>query len=208
MVKKISYSLHRIYIILFFIILFLITLVVLFCSLQRKKLLGKYINIYDKTNYLIFNKDGSFINNSWTTTSKGVTRISDFYSYKIDDNNLITIIDTSEYVGVDTHYEYELGILYKNYIGVKWNGTLPKRYENATIISIYDTPEDVIITFNFKEDKSYERISTYNNEIVKIENGIYTINDDNEVVCTREDGLIITFFNVGDKVFSIEYIKE
>ena len=187
-----------------FITLFLIVLGLSACSSQKQKLSGKYIDIYDETHYVSFDKDGTFIDNFLTTTSKGNTSISDFYVYKIDDNGLITIIDTTEYEGQNTLDEYQLGILYKNYIGAFWNGVLSITYKNTTITNILG---DLILTYNFKEDKTYEYTVTSNNKIVHTENGTYTING-KEVVCTSEEGVVTTFINADDKVFCIEYVKE
>lgn len=187
-----------------FIMLLLIVLGLSACSSQKQKLSGKYIDIYDETHYVSFDKDGTFIDNFLTTTSKGNTSISDFYVYKIDDNGLITIIDTTEYEGQNTLDEYQLGILYKNYIGAFWNGVLSITYKNTTITNILG---DLILTYNFKEDKTYEYTVTSNNKIVHTENGAYTING-KEVVCTSEEGVVTTFINADDKVFCIEYVKE
>ena len=187
-----------------FIMLLLIVLGLSACSSQKQKLSGKYIDIYDETHYVSFDKDGTFIDNFLTTTSKGNTSISDFYVYKIDDNGLITIIDTTEYEGQNTLDEYQLGILYKNYIGAFLNGVLSITYKNTTITNILG---DLILTYNFKEDKTYEYTVTSNNKIVHTENGTYTING-KEVVCTSEEGVVTTFINADDKVFCIEYVKE
>lgn len=187
-----------------FIMLLLIVLGLSACSSQKQEFSGKYIYIYDGTHYLIFNEDETFVDNFLTTTSKGSTSISDFYVYKIDDNGLITIIDTTEYEGQNALDEYQLGILYKNYIGVFWNGTLPQIYEDTTITN---TIGDLLLAYNFKEDKSYEYTVTSNNEIVHTENGTYTINN-NEVVCTSEESVLTTFISAEDKVFCIEYVKE
>ena len=187
-----------------FIMLLLIVLGLSACSSQKQKLSGKYIDIYDETHYVSFDKDGTFIDNFLTTTSKGNTSISDFYVYKIDDNGLITIIDTTEYEGQNTLDEYQLGILYKNYIGAFWNGVLSITYKNTTITNILG---DLILTYNFKEDKTYEYTVTSNNKIAHTENGTYTING-KEVVCTSEEGVVTTFINADDKVCCIEYVKE
>ena len=187
-----------------FIMLLLIVLGLSACSSQKQKLSGKYIDIYDETHYVSFDKDGTFIDNFLTTTSKGNTSISDFYVYKIDDNGLITIIDTTEYEGQNTLDEYQLGILYKNYIGAFWNGVLSITYKDTTITNILG---DMILTYNFKEDKTYEYTVTSNNKIVHTENGTYTINS-KKVVCTSEEGIVTTFIGADDKVFCIEYVKE
>lgn len=64
-----------------------------------------------------------------------------------------------------------------------------------------------ILTYNFKENKSYEYTVTSNNEIVHTEYGTYTINN-NKIICTSEEGVITTFISADDKVFCIEYVKE
>ena len=84
------------------------------------------------------------------------------------------------------------------------NGALSQTYKDTIITT---TIGDLLLTFNLKKDKSYEYTVTSNNEIVNTENGTYTING-NEVVCTSEDGVIITFITTDEKVFSIEYVKE
>ena len=66
---------------------------------------------------------------------------------------------------------------------------------------------DLSLTYNFKEDKSYEYTVSSNNEIVHTENETYEIND-NEVICTSEEGVVSTFIGADDKVFCIEYVKE
>lgn len=187
-----------------FMMLLLTVLGLSACSSYRQKLSGKYIDIYDETHYLNFNEDGSFIDNYVTTTSNGNTSIFDCYIYQMDDNGIITIIDTTEYEGQDTLDEYELGILYKNYIGIIWNGILPINNDDTAITN---TLGDLILTYNFKEDKSYEYIVTSENKIVHTENGTYTVNH-NEVVCVSEVGTTITFINAENKVFSVQYVKQ
>lgn len=187
-----------------FIILLLVVLGLSACSSHDKKIDGKYVSIYDKSCYLIFDKDGSFKNSLWNITSNGYTKINDDFVYTIDENNIITAIDTTEYEGKDSLNEYEIVILYNNYICIPWNGTLSQAYEDATITN---TIRDLLLTFNLKKDKSYEYTITSNNEIVNTENGTYTING-NEVVCISKEGITITFINTDEKVFSIEYVKE
>ena len=74
------------------------------------------MSIYDKSCYLIFDKDGSFKNSLWNITSNGYTKINDDFVYTIDENNIITAIDTTEYEGKDSLNEYEIVILYNDYI--------------------------------------------------------------------------------------------
>lgn len=189
----------------FILIMILLTVLGLSaCSLHERTIDAKYISIYDESSYLIFDKNGSFKNSQWNVTNNGTTTIADNYIYNINENNIITAIDTNKYEGQDSFNEYEIGILYKDYIGIIWNGILPISYDDATITNTF---EDIILTYIFKEDKSYEYVVTSNDEIIYTENGTYKVND-NEVVCTSEDGVITTFANAEDIVFCIEYIKE
>lgn len=187
-----------------FIMFLLIVLGLSACSSQKQELSGKYIDIYDETHYLSFNEDGIFVDNFLTTTSKGNTSISNNYVYQIDDNDFITIIDTTEYEWQDELDKYDLGWLYDDKIGKWLNGELPTNDIETSISCLLNGYE---FKFHFKEDKSYEYTTTSNNEIVHTENGTYTING-NEVVCTSEEGVTTTFISTEDKVFCIEYIKE
>lgn len=187
-----------------FIMLLLIVLGLSACSSQKQKLSGKYIDIYDKTHYLNFNEDGTFVDNFLTTTSKGNTSISDCYVYKVDDNGLITIIDTTEYEWQDSFDKYDLGWLYDNKIGIWLDGMLPT---DDIETSISCSLNSYIFMFYFDNNGTYEYTSTSNNEIVHTENGTYEIND-NELVCTSEEGVATTFISAEDKVFCIEYVKE
>ncbi len=186
-----------------FVMLLLILLGLSACSSHNKTIDGKYVSIYNESSYLIFNKDGSFENSLWNITNNGATTIDDRFIYTIDEDRMITAIDTTEYEGQDSLNEYEIGILYKDYICILWYGILPINHTNTTVKS---TIGDLTLIFNFKEDKSYE-YTVINNEIVHTENGTYTVND-NEVVCTSQDGVITTFVSIEDKVFCIEYVKE
>ena len=187
-----------------FIMLFLSILGLSGCSSNHKSLDGKYVSIYNETSYLIFNKDGSFTNSLWNDINNGTSTTTNNFIYTVDDYNVINAVDTTIYEGEKSLKEYEVGILYNNYICIIWNGLLPKTYEDTTITN---TLGDLLLTYNFKEDKSYEYTVTSNNEIVNTENGTYTVND-NEVICTREDGIVTTFISEEDKVFCIEYVKE
>lgn len=187
-----------------FIMLLLIILWLSACSAHDKKIDGKYVSIYNESSYLVFDKNGSFTNSLWNITNNGITTIDDRFVYTIDENNIITAIDTTEYEGQDSLNEYEIGILYKDYICILWEGVLSKTYKDTTITN---TLGDLILTYNFKEDKTYEYTVTSNNEIVHTENGTYTING-KEVVCISEDGVTTTFISAEDKVFCIEYVKE
>lgn len=184
-----------------FIMLLLIVLDLSACSSQ--KLSGKYINIYDEAHYIIFSNDDSFIDSYLTTTSKGNAKISDNYIYKIDDNGLITIIDTTEYEGQESLYKYELGYLYNDNIGIWFDGTLPINNDNTSISCLLNGYK---FEYYF-DDETYKYTTTSNNEIVHSENGTYIIND-NEVVCISEDGTETTFISAEDRIFCIEYIKE
>ena len=174
------------------------------CSPNDRNIEGKYVSIYDDSSYLVFDKDGSFINSLWNVTNNDKTTIDDRYIYTIDENGIITAIDTTEYEGQDSLYKYEIGILYKDYICIRWDGVFLKSYNDTTITNILG---DLVLTYYLKEDKTYEYVVTSNNEILNTENGTYSISD-NMLVCTREDGLIATFINIHDKVFCIEYVKE
>ena len=186
-----------------FIVLFLIIFSFSACSTHDKMIDGKYVSNYNESSYLIFKKDGSFINSIWTVTNNGTTTIDDRFVYTIDENNIITAVDTTEYEGQDSLHEYEIGLLYKNYICILWDGILPINNTNTSVKSILG---DLTLIFHFKEDKSYEYTVT-NNEVVHTEYGTYTING-NEVICTSEEGVVTTFISAKDKVFCIEYVKE
>ena len=43
-------------------------------------------------------------------------KFNDDFVYTIDENNIITAIDTTEYEGKDSLNEYEIVILYNDYI--------------------------------------------------------------------------------------------
>ena len=105
-----------------------ILLVLTACTSNPKVIEGKYVSIYDKSTYLIFNKDGSLINSLWTTIENSESIPQDCFQYSIDENNIITAIDTTEYEGEDELNKYEIGVIYKEYICIKWNGTLSKSY--------------------------------------------------------------------------------
>lgn len=187
-----------------FIMLLLIVLGLSACSSQKQKLSGKYIDIYDETHYVSFDNDGTFIDNFLTTTSKGNTSISNNYIYQIDNNGFITIIDTTEYEWQDELDKSDFGWLYDGKIGKWLNGELSTNDIETTISCLLNGYD---FKYCFKENKSYEYTVTSNNEIVHTENGTYKIND-NEVVCTSEEGVVTTFINADDKVFCIEYVKE
>lgn len=174
------------------------------CTSNPKAIEGKYVSIYDESDYLIFNKDGSLISSLWTTIENDESIPQDCFQYSIDENNIITGIDTTEYEGEDELNKYEIGIIYKEYICIKWNGTLSNEYEDTELTNILG---DLILTYNLKEDKAYEYTVTSDGEVVHTENGTYTING-KEVVCTSEEGVVTTFIGAEDKVFCIEYVKE
>lgn len=166
---------------------------------------AKYLSIYNDGNYLIFSKDGSFQNNWWTTSNNGTTKISDCYAYTIDKTGVITVVDTTEYEGQEQPDEIEIGRMYKDYICIKWSGTIPKDYTDTTLTSTLG--EDLTLTFTLREDKTYELIVTSNSEITDEENGTYSIND-NEVICTSNTGEITTFVNIEGDPYCVEYVKE
>ena len=174
------------------------------CTSNQKIIEGKYVSIYDESTYLIFNKDGSLISNLWTTIENGENIPQDCFQYSIDENNIITAIDTTEYEGQDELNRYEIGIMYKEYICISWNGILSNKYEDA---SLTNTISDLNLTYNFKKDRTYEYTVTSDGEIVHTENGTYSINK-NKVICTNEDNINTTFINIDDKTYCIEYVKE
>lgn len=166
------------------------------CSSHETTLDGKYISTFDNTLYYDFSQKFDYItnyNNVWDMPNYSFSG-----TYEIVDNKITLLIDSSD------NSEIELGYVYDNYIGSWWNGILPKTYANTTITN---TLGDLLLTYNFKEDKSYEYTVTSNNEIVNTEHGTYTVND-NEVICTSEDNVTTTFISEDDKVFCIEYVKE
>lgn len=174
------------------------------CTSNQKIIEGKYVSIYDESTYLIFNKDGSLISNLWTTIENGENIPQDCFQYSIDENNIITAIDTTEYEGQDELNKYEIGMMYKEYICISWNGILSNKYEDA---SLTNTISDLNLTYNFKKDRTYEYTVTSDGEIVHTENGTYSINND-KVICTNEDNINTTFINIDDKTYCIEYVKE
>lgn len=174
------------------------------CTSSPKAIKGKYVSIYDESNYLIFNKDGSLINSLWTTIENGESIPQDCFQYSINENNIITAIDTTEYEGQDELNKYEIGIMYKEYICISWNGTLSSEYEDT---SLTNTLGDLNLTYNLKEDKTYVYTVTSDGEVVHTENGTYSI-DNNEFVCANEEGLITTFININGNAYCIEYVKE
>ena len=189
-------------IVILFICILLLSLTA--CDSNKKTIEGKYISIYDESNYLIFNKDGSLISSLWTNIKNGESIPQDCFRYSIDENNIITAIDTTKYEGQDELNKYEIGIMYKEYICISWNGTLSNKYEDVSLIN---TIGDLNLTYNLKEDKTYEYTVTSDGEIVYTENGTYSINND-EVICTNEDNVNTTFININDKTYCIEYVKE
>ncbi len=178
-----------------FMMLLLIVLGLSDCSSQTTDLSGKYISTFNNEIYYIFNGENYSTNNLWkdiniTDNGKG--------TYIIKDGKIIT------YINEDENYQYELGYMYDNYIVSLWEGILPKTYENTVITYSLG---DLLLSIYFKDNKSYEYKITSNNEIIYTENGAYTINE-NEIICTSEEGVITTFISADDKVFCIEYVKE
>lgn len=178
-----------------FILLLLIALGLSACSSQTTVLSGKYISAFNNELYYTFDGENYSTNNLWEDID-----IADSGSgtYIVKDNKIIT------YINKDEKHQRELGFIYDNYIVSLWEGVLSKTYKDTIITN---TLGDLILTYNFKEDKTYEYTVTSNNEIVHTENGTYTINI-KEVVCTSEEGVVTTFIGVEDKVFCIEYVKE
>lgn len=185
---------------------FILLLTLTACSANQKVIEGKYVSIYDESTYLDFNKNGSVVSNMWTTIENGENIPIDYFRYSVDENNIITAIDTTEYEAQDTLNEYEIGIMYKEYICISWNGTLPTKYTN-TVLTKEIMDVNTVLTYSFNEDKTYEYTVISNSEVVHTENGTYSINN-NEIICTSEDGQISTFINIKDNAYCIEYVKE
>ena len=120
-------------IVILFICILLLSLTA--CDSNKKTIEGKYISIYDESNYLIFNKDGSLISSLWTNIKNGESIPQDCFRYSIDEDNIITAIDTTKYEGQDELNKYEIGIMYKEYICISWNGTLSNKYEDVSLIN-------------------------------------------------------------------------
>lgn len=176
------------------------------CTSKPKTIEGKYVSIYDKSTYLEFGKDGSLVSSMWTVIENGENIPQDCFRYSIDENNIITAIDTTEYFGQEELDEYEICIMYKDYICISWTGNISKSYENFTITR--EIPDaGIICRQNFKDDKTYENTVTSNGEVVQTKNGTYSINN-NEVICTYNDGTITTFIDIKGNTYSIEYVKE
>lgn len=190
-------------IIILFICILLLSLSA--CSENKSRIEGKYISIYDESSYLMFDKDGSLTSSMWTTVENGENVPQNCFKYSIDKNNKIIAIDTTKYAGQDYLDQYEIGIMYKDFICIKWDGSLSKKYESISLIN--KISEDLILTFNLHEDKTYEFIVTSSNEVIDTENGIYSI-DGNEVTCTSSEGQSTTFVNIDGSAYCIEYVKE
>lgn len=175
------------------------------CSSNQKTIEGKYVSIYDKSTYLLFNKDGSVVSDMWTTIENGENIPKECFQYSIDKNNIITAVDTTEYEGQSSPTTYEIGYLYEDYICYKYDGELPISKANTTVIS--DLLGDIRFCFAFKEDKTYEYTVTSNGEVVNTEYGTYSTNG-NKTICTNNVGTVTTFFNTDNGVLCIEYTKD
>lgn len=178
-----------------FIMSLLIVLGLSACSSQTKVLNGKYYSAFNNELYYTFDGENYSTNNLWEDID-----IVDSGSgtYTVKDNKIIT------YINKDEKHQRELGFIYDNYIVSLWEGVLSKTYKDTTITN---TLGNLILTYNFKEDKTYEYTVTSDNEIIHTENGTYTING-KEVVCTSEKSVVTTFIGAEDKGFCIEYVKE
>ena len=186
-------------------ILYFFILGVTACSSNKNIIEAKYISIYDESSYLIFEKDGSFKNSLWNVSNSGTTTIDNNFIYTINEKNIITAIDTTEYEGQDSLNEYEIGVIYKNYICVSWNGAISKDYDDMSITNTLG--EDLVLTFNLKKDKTYEFVVTSNGEVTDKEKGTYSISSD-EVICTSNEGVTTTFVDIDGEVYCVEYVKE
>lgn len=171
------------------------------CSVDKTKMDAKYVSIYDDSHYLIFKKDGSLKSSMWTDSER---KPLDCFIYTLDEDGVVTAIDTTEYAGQDSFDEYEIGILYKDYICLRCEGAMSKDYKDMTLINKLD--ENFIRTFNLKKDKTYEYIITIGGEDI-VENGTYKIKG-NEIITTSDEGKKTTFINIDGTTYCIEYKKQ
>ncbi len=187
-----------------FIMLIIVTISISACS--SKKIEGKYVAIYNEETYLLFEKDGSIKNSLWYTLEDENKILTDNLIYDIDENNIITMTDTTEYANQDTLEKYEIGLLYKDYICSIWEGKLYKEYTD-TKLTLKLLDDIYTISMYLKKDRTYECKTYKNNEIINTENGTYLING-NEVICTSSEGKISPFINIDGNAFCIEYVKQ
>lgn len=174
-------------------VLFLFILGLTACSPNQDKIEGKYISNFDNSIYYIFYKDNTYETNfEW-----GITVDSSKGLYSITDGN-ITLYNENE------NYNLSIGYAYNNYIGSWWNGALSKTYDNVTLNNELG---DLTLSYNLKEDKTYEYTVTSNGEVVHTENGTYSING-SELICTNNEGQVTTFINIDGTAYCIEYVKE
>lgn len=153
---------------------------------------GIYYNFVDGTNYTTNN-----LRNGWNINDSGTG------TYIIDGNKIITSINDDEY------HTYEVGYIYRNYIGSWWEGELPNKNDKTKEITIKLLDIDTL-NYQFKEDDTYEFTivsGLSDNEVVFTEVGVYEIKGD-IITCTNENNQVTTFLNSRDGIFCIEYIKE
>lgn len=86
----------------------------------------------------------------------------------------------------DAVTEWEMGKVYKNYICTKWDGTLSRKYTD-TVLTTTGGTESIRYKYSLKKDKTYERETTVDDEVIYTEKGTYSI-DGNEVTCTSDEG--------------------
>lgn len=174
-------------------ICFLFMLSLTACSSKQNVIKGKYIADFDDSIYYIFYEDNTYETNyDWdlsVDSSKGL--------YTISEGNITLYNENGDYT-------YEIGCVYKDYIGSWWRGILPEAYDDVTITTELG---DLILEYNIKEDKTYEYIVTSDGQVVHTENGMYLINND-KVICTSESDETHTFINADNRTYCIDYVKD
>lgn len=164
------------------------------CS-SKDSINGKYVSVYNDEIYYDFDDNNNFTTNDVWFDSLEICN----GKYEID-NGFITLYGNND--GKSTFY---LGYYYNNYICSKWDGIMPKDYDNSTITCEID--ENMTLIYYFYNDKTYKYSALEKDEIVHEEIGNYTI-EDNKVICVNSKGENVTFINEGDNIFCIDYIKE
>lgn len=162
------------------------------CS-KETEVYGKYVSMYDDSVYYEFFEDGTFSTNdpkkyiSIDPTQGG--------TYEVEDNVL-------ELIGWDDpRANIRFGICKTYLCSLPWEGELPKRYMDTTIMT-----EDGNLVYKFYKDKTFDYTCTINGEIVREEKGTYTIKGA-KVICKRGDVTDI-YITYDDKVYFILYEKE
>ncbi|MDE6014931.1 MAG: hypothetical protein K2H41_04370 [Acetatifactor sp.] len=182
--------------------LFILSLGLSACDSKRTSLHGKYLSAYEGGKYYYDFVDGENYTTNKLWIESGIKDFNDSGTgtYIIDDNKIIT------YVNGDEHMQNVIGYIYKNYIGNWWEGEFPDKNNKTAKITLTFFEHDYL-TYQFKEDKTYEYTVFSYNEAKSTEVGTYAITGD-IITCTNENNEVTTFLNTKDGVFCIEYIKE